>query len=318
MSEMAMFTKQPVSLLLIEKGLESIIQASVRVEGGLQERLREKTKITVHKSCRQKYTRPSSIRASIKQKETSESTRITSSVLRSSEEKFDFKNDCFICGKSAVVDSKYTLHRRKPVHFVSTLEIRDNIIRKCNERCDDLGEKVKCRRLNVSDLVEPEARYHKYCFREFLRTTLRKDTVGRPKFEAFDKLCEYIESSAECQFTVEELQSVMNGFSNCQETCTYKYLRNLLKERFKDRLLPSSVSGRVNIVCSYDTAKKIIDQLYNGEKTDPATERMRTITAAADIIKEDIQKVQYDSQKYTSIDEIIYCILFYILLLFPL
>ncbi|GBM47820.1 hypothetical protein AVEN_193703-1 [Araneus ventricosus] len=89
-----------------------------------------KTKITVHKSCRQKYTRPSSICASIKQKETSESAPTTSSVLRSSEEKFDFKSDCFICGKAAVVDSKYPLHRRKPVHFVSTLEIRDNIIAK--------------------------------------------------------------------------------------------------------------------------------------------------------------------------------------------
>ncbi|GBN50776.1 hypothetical protein AVEN_118247-1 [Araneus ventricosus] len=111
----------------------------------------KKTKITVHKSCRQKYTRPSSIRASIKQKETSESASTTPSVLRSSEKKFDFKNDCFICGKPAVVDSKYSLHRRKHVHFVSTLEIRDNIIAKCNERCDELGERVKCRLLNVSD-----------------------------------------------------------------------------------------------------------------------------------------------------------------------
>ncbi|GBN49903.1 hypothetical protein AVEN_190066-1 [Araneus ventricosus] len=213
-----------------------------------------------------KYTRPSSIRASIKQKETSESASTTSSVLRSSEKKFDFKNDCFICGKPAVVDSKYSLHRRKLVHFVSTLEIRDNIIAKCNERCDELGERVKCRLLNVSDLVAPEARYYKDCYREFLRNILRKDTVGRPNSEAFDKLCEYIESRDECQFTVPELQSVMKGFSNYQDTYTDKYLRNLLKERFKDQLLPSSIFGRVNVVCSSDTATKLIDQLYNEKK----------------------------------------------------
>ncbi|GBN16767.1 hypothetical protein AVEN_178923-1 [Araneus ventricosus] len=256
-------------IVLVEKELEWIIQASLRVDNGLHERLREKTIITVHKSCKQKYTRPSSIRASIKQKETSESAPTTSSVSRSSEEKFDFKNDCFICGKPAVVESKYLLHRRKPVHFVSTLEIRDNVIAKYKNDVMTWGERVKCRLLNVRNPVTPEAWCHKYCYRKFLRTQLGKDIVGRPKSKAFGKLCEYIESSDECQFTVQELQSVMKGFSNCQETYADKYLRNLLKERFKDRLLPSSISGRVNIACSPDTAKKIIDQLCNGKKTDP-------------------------------------------------
>ncbi|GBM27560.1 hypothetical protein AVEN_97076-1 [Araneus ventricosus] len=55
-------------IVLVEKGQESIIQTSLRLEDGLHERLRGKTKITVHKSCRQKCTPPSSIRASIKQK----------------------------------------------------------------------------------------------------------------------------------------------------------------------------------------------------------------------------------------------------------
>lgn len=141
--------------------------------------MRGKTKITVRKSCRQKYTRPSSIRAAIKQKETCETAPSTSSVLRSSEGKFD---------------SKCPQHSRKPVHLISTLEIRENVIAKCNERCDDWGE-GKCRLLNVSNLVEPEARYHKYCYRDFLKTTARTDTVGRPKSElgeAFEKLCKYM------------------------------------------------------------------------------------------------------------------------------
>ncbi|GBM96997.1 hypothetical protein AVEN_153096-1 [Araneus ventricosus] len=147
------------NIVLVEKGLESIIEASLRVDDGLHEKLREKA--TVHKSFKEKYTPPSNIRTFMKQKETSESAPTTSSVFRSLEEKFDFKNDCFICGKPAVVDSKYPLHLRKLAHFVSTLKIRDSnihIIAKCNEQCDDLGERVKCRLLNVSDLVAPEAR----------------------------------------------------------------------------------------------------------------------------------------------------------------
>lgn len=139
------------------------------------------TKITVHKLCRQKYTRPSSIRAAKKQKETCETSPSACSVLRSSEEEFDLKKDCFVCGKPAMSDSKCPKHRRKPVHLVSALEIRESVMSKCDERYDDLGKTVKCRLLNVSNLVAPEARYHKYCYREFLKTTPRKDIVGRPK-----------------------------------------------------------------------------------------------------------------------------------------
>ncbi|GBM05843.1 hypothetical protein AVEN_135225-1 [Araneus ventricosus] len=103
------------------------------------------------------------------------------------------------------------------------------------------GERFKCRHLNVSDLGAPKARYHIYCYREFLRTSERYSL--KTKSEAFDTLCEYMESSDECQFTVQELQSVIKGFSNCQEAYTDKYLRNLLKERFQELLLPSSISG---------------------------------------------------------------------------
>lgn len=293
--------------VLVEKGLESIIQASLTVKDGLHEKLKGKTKIIVHRSCRQKYTRPSSIKAAIRQKESCEIGQSTSTVLRSSEGKFDYKTDCFICGKPASVDIKAPHDRRKPVHLVSTLEIREKFLAKCEERDDDWGETVKCRLLNVIDLVAPEARYHKYCYRDFLKDTPCKERVGRPKSnvaEAFEKLCEHVENSDECQFTIQELQNIIKDFSGLQKSYTDKHLRNLLKDHFKNRLFLSNVTGRVNVVCSSDTANKLIDQLYVDKERDPSAERMRIVLAAADIIKEDIQKMQYDSNTYPSTDEI--------------
>lgn len=96
----------------------------------------------------------------------------------------------------------------------------------------------------------------------------------------------------------------MKVSSGIQETYTDKHLRNLLEERFKNRLLLPNIAGRVNVVCSSDTANKLIDQLYVDKETDPATERIRIVIAASDIIKEDIQKMQYNSHKYPRIDEI--------------
>lgn len=179
--------------VLVKKSLESIIQASLQIKDGLHERLGWTTALIVHRVCRLKYTRPSTIKAATKQRETDQTAPSTSATLRALEEKFDFKKDCFICGKPAVVDSKRPYYRRKPVHLVSALEIKENVIEKCNERNDSWGEKVKLRLLSFSDLVAPEARYHKYCYRYFLKT---KNTVGKPKSEkgkAFEEVCKYMD-----------------------------------------------------------------------------------------------------------------------------
>lgn len=71
------------------------------------------------------------------------------------------------------------------------------------------------------------------------------------KSEACDKQYEYIENSNKCQFTIQELQSIMKGFSGLQETYTWE----ILKENFNDWLLIYNVAGRVDILCSSDTAK---------------------------------------------------------------
>lgn len=91
------------------------------------------------------------------------------------------------------------------------------------------------------------------------------------------------------------------------EFYTDKHLRNILQEHFKDRLLLSNIAGSVHIVCSSNTANKLIDQLYVDKKNRSCFRAYEnSVITAADIIKEDIQKMQYDSQKYPTVDEIRY------------
>lgn len=110
---------------------------------------------------------------------------------------------------------------------------------KCKDREDDLGREVKSRILNVSDLVAPEARYHKYCYRAFFKDKQTKDSLGRPVSElreAFAKLCGHIENNEDCQYNINDLQTIMKNISGLQESYVDKHLKNLLKEHFKDRL----------------------------------------------------------------------------------
>jgi hypothetical protein len=298
--------------VVVEKGLKTIIETSLRLNDGLSEKLKDQQKITVHKKCRLNYIRPTTVLATIRKSEIpSINLPSTSSLppvaLRSTEEPFDFKSDCFLCGKNAKIDTKSPSDRRKPIHLVTTIEIRENILKRCDEREDEWGERVKTRLLSVSDLVAPEARYHKYCYRDFCtsKPTDKLDSKHQTQLkESFYKLCKHIEESDECQFTLKELQDLLKQISCLQETYSDRHLKNLLKEHFKDRLFISNISGRKNVLCLSDHAHKLVDQWYKERDSDHVTERLRIVRAAADIIREDIQKMTYNNQTYPTLDEI--------------
>lgn len=296
--------------VVVKRGLKKIIESSLKRNDGIHEKLEGKTEIRVHSECRHNYTRDTSIKAAVaarKHEDISWGASTSSTALRSTCQKFDFITNCFICGNKALVDLKTVLHRRENVHKVETLKMKQSFLKKCDDRNDDWGERVKARLLSVSDLVAAEARYHRNCFRDFSRTATCQGYVGRPKSterDSFLRLCEYIETSDECQYTVKEIQDIMKRISSQEDTYTEKHLKNLLLEHFKDRLIISNVSGKKNVICLSDTAHKIIDQWYRKREIDPLIERQRIVLAAADIIKEDIQKMTYDTDSYQDLDVI--------------
>lgn len=81
------------------------------------------------------------------------------------EDRFDFKRDCLLCKNNAVYDPKYPSRHRTQIHEESTIEIKQTIIKACDDRNDEWGCKVKARLLDVIDLVAAEARYHCPCYK---------------------------------------------------------------------------------------------------------------------------------------------------------
>lgn len=294
--------------IVVTKGLKTITEASILRKDGLHESLEGKSSVRVHKSCRQNYTRPSSIKAATASPPCPAVCipSTSSPVLRSLGDNFDYKTNCFFCGEKAIVDSKIPLYRRKKFRMVATLEIKNSLLQKCEDRRDEWGDQVKARLLNVSDLVAPEARYHKNCHDTFSKTNSSEGSVGRPMTnkESFLMLCSYIEQSDECQYSFQELQDILAGISGKKDTYSDKHLKNLLLEHFKERIIVSNVSGRKNIVCLSDTVHKIIDTWYKERDRNLESEKLRIVLAAADIIKEDIQKMAYDHETYPGTNDI--------------
>jgi len=121
---------------------------------------------------------------------------------------FDWKKVCFFCQLPADFDTD-----KSAVRQVCTLELRESVLMQCSFRSDEWALVVQGRLEDCCDLVHPEAVYHSYCHTRFLqgRPLTTTGTSGRPEdavnADAFNKLCEWLESSCEDRlYTLEDLQ----------------------------------------------------------------------------------------------------------------
>ena len=90
---------------------------------------------------------------------------------------------------------------------------------------------------------------------------------------AFAQVCEKIEGSDECQYTIKEIQEMLQQISGEESVYTEKHLKTLLQEYFGDRMIVSNITGRKNVFCLSDNAYKIIDNWYKNRETDQCAER---------------------------------------------
>lgn len=203
------FCKTPLEgnlpTVTVQKGIKKIIECSLDRKDSLHLELEGKNVITVYVKCRQNYTRPTRINTSEERFALEEPNN--GITLINSVSQFDFETGCFFCGEKCSLDVKYPSHRRKSVHNVSSMAMRDNILRQCELRNDNWGNDVRSRICNVLDLVAIRARYHNACYKDFFYKT-HENIIGPPKSkteEAFLAMCDSIENSDECQFTLKEL-----------------------------------------------------------------------------------------------------------------
>ena len=200
--------------------------------------------------------------------------------------------NCFICTKQAIVDVRHK--NRNDVQEVRTLQIQENILRKCNQREDELSRSVQGRLQSCNDLVAEEAVYHRACHQKFLSGG-ESNPVGRPvnpdSSSAFDKLRLWLESEASTDLlTLSELQSKMEEFSESKETYSTKWLKKKLQDRYCNHLYFAEVNGRKNVVCFKNMVNYIInEQWYEKRRNNVEDEAKRIVATAAKLIREKLE-----------------------------
>ena len=133
--------------------------------------------VLVHSDCRRNFTdrkRPGILSCTA----TDDAEIPKLKRLRSSTAPFNWKDDCLLCAKPAIVDTRHP--QRQRVHKVSTIPIRCNLLECCKERGDVWASEVENRLQGCIDLVAAEAVYHDSCITKFMlkRDPKKKGTVA--------------------------------------------------------------------------------------------------------------------------------------------
>ena len=221
-----------------------------------------------------------------------------------------------LCGKSAIVDTRHP--DRSRVYTVTTLPMHDKLLECCEKRGDLWASEVQTRLLGCVDLVAAEAVYHDGCFSRFMLNkelrrmpqTATKAAQGRPQdqgmLQSFEKLCLWLETEADAElYTLSELHSKMEEFSDECVVYSIKRLKQKLQEHYKESIFFAEVEGRGNVVCFRNMANFIINEKwYLDKKDDIQAEAERIVVAAAKIIRAEIREQEYNSKLYPTNEDI--------------
>ena len=149
---------------------------------------------------------------------------------------FSIKRDCFFfCGRNQNNVRKSTENVLSDVRVIGTI---DSVLHKIKERDDEWGRRVQMRISGFNDLIAPEAKYHRKCKSNFFMMKQNpaikvsvEQTKGRPineKISAlFPQLCSHLESNDECQYTIDELENLIQEM---KEDADVTFTRKTLKK----------------------------------------------------------------------------------------
>jgi len=225
-------------LQLSEKGISTLISHSKlrnhrMLKKHLKRCVRNNLKVLVHKICRRDFTdikRPFTI--------VDCSAQVLSKKLRSSMDPFAWKENCFLCSKTASKDVKNP--GRNNVCLATTIELRRKLLEQCNSRNDDWGNNVYTRLSCSNDLVADEGLYHKTCLSRFLLNWpspyAKNNDKGRPVDENllqwFNMLCLWLEVEYDAElYTLTELHEKMTELASGEDV----YCKKSLKKKLKDK-----------------------------------------------------------------------------------
>ncbi|CAG9773585.1 unnamed protein product [Ceutorhynchus assimilis] len=168
--------------------------------------------------------------------------------------------------------------------------MKEKLVKICEKRMDDIGRQIVVRLSNIIDLVAAEGKYHLSCYKNLVRDTPGSSKDSQEKDErqsAFLKLCSYMESSDDCQFSLGKLAEKFEEFCDTKESYVL-----------------TGVQAKDTIITLTDTVETILTEKFYTEKCDNIyQEKLRIVEAAAQIIRDDIKRQVYNLEKYPSFDE---------------
>ncbi|CAG2214599.1 unnamed protein product [Mytilus edulis] len=291
------------TVTLREKGARNINEFS---------KLRNDTKVAksgdvVHQDCRRDYTNAKSV----KQKELDYKTT-ENRVLRS-QEQFNYRDNCLFCGQFADVKDK---RKGTDVFPVRTKDFQSNIEKICRERNDEWATHVLTRIVFVHDLHAADAVYHQRCSVNF-RTgksipsgtpKQSKNKTGRPQHQqaqaAFQKTVEYLLQNEDEQLTVIELVEKMKDYCGDAAYSTV-HMKSKIQKYFGDDVIITEINGKPNVITLRKTATSILHDFHQKQNaSDPESEKMNIIKAAASLIKSDIKSKIGTKTEYPSVSDV--------------
>lgn len=316
------FDEHTDKVVLGEKGALKINSVSEQ----LDEDIHADAGHTVHSSCRSKFTNKNYVASKLKgQKQTQE---LSPRKKRSREPVGNTSaGKCLFCGQEEKRARKGHNKSAGQLTKVRTMDFQKTVLEQCCKRNDRWSRDVKANVEFMQDLVAQDAEYHNVCFSNFCKglkipkmfapeePDSKKARLGRPpdqqRLKAFQHVVDYLERTVEktdtdqIVVTMTKLVEMMEK-ELTQEVTAYipQYMKIQLKDYFGDEIIIAEKKGAADIITLKKTASSILRNFYKQPKsTDPGTEKLRLLKAAANLLLNDIKSLSCSKDTYPEIEE---------------
>ena len=121
----------------------------------------------------------------------------------------------------------------------------------------------------------------------------KDDTGGRKqddlRVELFDKLCTWLETELEHSlFTLEQLHQKMISTDKSRDkslVCSKKYLRNILADRYQDKMYFTLQEQTTGVLCFKDMNSSIIREYHDNSQDDG---KIKIINTAVKLVNNNV------------------------------
>jgi len=126
------------------------------------------------------------------------------------------------------------------------------------------------------------------------------------RLHSFISLCDWLETSENSLFTLDELQEKMSSCSDSGVVYSSKHLKNKLIEHYGSHITFAEISGRKNVLCFKDMASFIINETWHKKQKAASVvdESLRIVKAAAKLILAEIHELPSNMDSYPTAADI--------------